>query len=636
MKQLACEMCGSTDLIKQDGVFVCQTCGCKYSIEEAKKMMVEGTVEVTGTVRVDNSAAIANYLKMAKSALEANNHKEAEEYANKIIELEPQHCEAWTIKGEAAGWQSTGANPRLSDAVTAWLNAIEYADGSIRSQLREEIANKYTALMLAMIKLRCKSFVSIQSDENKDDIKSEIKGCIDLMDRLMTTGGVSFNRGYTYDQIAKSLNESAVAGYKDAQSDFGPEHNNMSKWQWERFTGSCDNCLNLLSFALNFVRDASYAHTICDNLVTIGEMARDSCSWKFDVNSWHADKYDVDYSFTSGAKEIRTEQINKWKSKKTEFCADSKQKTLKVLQGSRIQEEEERARRQYWEAHSSEMEMLNSETASLESHKTELLLNMSSLPILADIKKKQEEIGGLNKTLSGLGFFKGKEKKALQEQISTEKGTLKNLEEQREQQEAPIQSELSSIETRLKEIEEELSKSRGRVPFSEEHFVFENAWRDGKLTITPNMLFQHIQSIIPEKYEVSMEASTAVPIEGLGKTQMISFKDPVSDNEDGKVGVSIFLCSETADSPISAIYLPARSSCAVEFCKEASYILMSLSADKSILLDDVENALCDIVYSKEKSLFAIGEFRVEYTGYILVELMGVSLTAQFGIIRLND
>lgn len=37
MKQLTCEMCGATDLIKQDGVFVCQSCGCKYSVEEAKK-----------------------------------------------------------------------------------------------------------------------------------------------------------------------------------------------------------------------------------------------------------------------------------------------------------------------------------------------------------------------------------------------------------------------------------------------------------------------------------------------------------------------------------------------------------------------------------------------------------------------
>ena len=43
MKRLTCEMCGSTDLMKDGGVFVCQSCGCKYSVEEARKMMVEGT-----------------------------------------------------------------------------------------------------------------------------------------------------------------------------------------------------------------------------------------------------------------------------------------------------------------------------------------------------------------------------------------------------------------------------------------------------------------------------------------------------------------------------------------------------------------------------------------------------------------
>ena len=59
MKQLTCEMCGGTDLIKQDGVFVCQSCGCKYSVEEAKKMMIEGNVDVSGsTVKIDNSAEI--------------------------------------------------------------------------------------------------------------------------------------------------------------------------------------------------------------------------------------------------------------------------------------------------------------------------------------------------------------------------------------------------------------------------------------------------------------------------------------------------------------------------------------------------------------------------------------------------
>ena len=80
MKQLTCEMCGSTDLIKEDGVFVCQTCGCKYSVEEARKMMIEGTVDVEGTVTVQNSAQLENLLSLAQSSFESKNYAKAEEF----------------------------------------------------------------------------------------------------------------------------------------------------------------------------------------------------------------------------------------------------------------------------------------------------------------------------------------------------------------------------------------------------------------------------------------------------------------------------------------------------------------------------------------------------------------------------
>ena len=30
MKALVCEMCGSNDIVKKDGLFVCQFCGVKY------------------------------------------------------------------------------------------------------------------------------------------------------------------------------------------------------------------------------------------------------------------------------------------------------------------------------------------------------------------------------------------------------------------------------------------------------------------------------------------------------------------------------------------------------------------------------------------------------------------------------
>ena len=95
MKQLTCEMCGSTDLMKQDGVFVCQSCGCKYSVEEARKMMIEGTVDVTGsTVKVDTSAELANLYQIARRAKDDNNGENAAKYYDMILVKDPSSWEA--------------------------------------------------------------------------------------------------------------------------------------------------------------------------------------------------------------------------------------------------------------------------------------------------------------------------------------------------------------------------------------------------------------------------------------------------------------------------------------------------------------------------------------------------------------
>lgn len=94
MKQLTCEMCGSTDLIKQDGFFVCQVCGCKYSVEEAKKMMIEGTVDVQGTVKVDNSAFVEKYLANARRAKQKEDWAETEKYYNMVEQNDPTNVEA--------------------------------------------------------------------------------------------------------------------------------------------------------------------------------------------------------------------------------------------------------------------------------------------------------------------------------------------------------------------------------------------------------------------------------------------------------------------------------------------------------------------------------------------------------------
>lgn len=98
MKALVCEMCGSKDLIKQDGVFVCQHCGTKYSTEEARKMMFEGTVEVQGTVKVDSSDHLKNLYTLARRARDNDDSGNALKYYDEIAIEDPNSWEAQFYK----------------------------------------------------------------------------------------------------------------------------------------------------------------------------------------------------------------------------------------------------------------------------------------------------------------------------------------------------------------------------------------------------------------------------------------------------------------------------------------------------------------------------------------------------------
>jgi len=137
MKQLVCEMCGSTDLVKQDGVFICQTCGCKYSVEEAKKMMVEGTVQVEGTVHIDNSNNLDSYKELAINEYNSGNTDGAYQYFMKVLEIDPTDYQSLFYKGMCLGWKSTLANPRISEAVAGFQQAYKYIPSEISQKVSE-------------------------------------------------------------------------------------------------------------------------------------------------------------------------------------------------------------------------------------------------------------------------------------------------------------------------------------------------------------------------------------------------------------------------------------------------------------------------------------------------------------------
>jgi len=92
MNRIFCEVCNGNDLIKQDGVFVCQYCGTKYSLEEIKKQLVEiaGPVQVVG---VDNADTLYNRVL---DWLNLQNNAKAIEVLKDMTEKYPGDIRGWS------------------------------------------------------------------------------------------------------------------------------------------------------------------------------------------------------------------------------------------------------------------------------------------------------------------------------------------------------------------------------------------------------------------------------------------------------------------------------------------------------------------------------------------------------------
>ena len=86
MQALVCELCGSNDIVKQGEFFVCQHCGTKYTVEEARKLL--------GTVKIDKSEETENLLVLARRARDENNSENAEKYYGMVLMQSPNDWEA--------------------------------------------------------------------------------------------------------------------------------------------------------------------------------------------------------------------------------------------------------------------------------------------------------------------------------------------------------------------------------------------------------------------------------------------------------------------------------------------------------------------------------------------------------------
>ncbi len=112
--------------------------------------MVEGTVEIAGTVRVDRASETHNLIALAVAALDNSNPSEAYDYANRVLEIDTDDANAWTVKGKAAGWSSTMNNFRVAEMLVPSERAEELTPPDDRENFRHECADVMNGVAVAV------------------------------------------------------------------------------------------------------------------------------------------------------------------------------------------------------------------------------------------------------------------------------------------------------------------------------------------------------------------------------------------------------------------------------------------------------------------------------------------------------
>lgn len=209
MKALTCEMCGSTNLIKQDGVFVCQSCGTKYSLEEAKKMMVEGTVDVQGTVKVDTSDELKNLYAIARRAKDTDNHEKAEKYYDMILVKDPNSWEAnfYTTYYSAMSCKIAEISVAAEKVANSFKSTIDLAKTNLNEEeyknAIEEIASKSENIAFMLGNAAVNQYRSIGS-QVKDQFTTE------YMSHVLSSATILLSLGTELSNNNKELHKELI------------------------------------------------------------------------------------------------------------------------------------------------------------------------------------------------------------------------------------------------------------------------------------------------------------------------------------------------------------------------------------------------------------------------------------------
>ena len=527
MKAIVCELCGSRDFLKQDGVFICQGCGTKYSIEEARKMMQEVEEDGVHTTTKNDNETINNFLELAQNALSAENNKEAESYANKIIEQAPHHYLAWKVKGCAAYRKDPFNALGFKEAMSAWNKAAQYCDEEKQEDLINEINKEIKDAANLLLFGQCKAFIEKPNESFRDGLLSTLYLIVKSINDWIVDQNTLFDMNDMLKGFSRSLANTGTQGFQTLKKACNGHYQLLDRQANMLFRKCGMAAIDLLQLAFKFSRDTDDSQTILHEQQKIADVLLNQLPMQkpndlgslFRISAMKKE-YDI-----LPAKRRRISLENQ-KSRIIELCV-----------GERIREEKQAAKDQYWMQHKDEKEKLQHIVEESSEEKNKLDKQLEEIDSkLSDCRTKlnqkteaericaqiESEIASMQSELSTLGLFKGKRKKELAVLIEQKQGELaskksvatseRNELEQRiktetdelKQSYSKVQAEQYLVVRKIEKAEAELDKDCGTIPSGNPYYI-EGSTCDGKFVISAKEYAEKMWKMLDSTYPVSDE-----------------------------------------------------------------------------------------------------------------------------------
>ena len=507
MKKIVCELCDSTEFVKEGGMFICQGCGTKYTAEEAKNLMkeVEGAVAVSGgasTVTVSavnpNQQQIENILILASTAYEASNLQEAETYCNKAIELDVASYKAWFLKGKAIGWSSTMGKLRIEEAAHSFCKAIDFAPEDERNSIKAQAVEEIQKLGLALVGTRKSRFIESPQSE-VEGFQSDMKTIYDALVVLLQYGNaVDMPQEYLH-QICTIIYEAGVEAAKKADDDYLAKSNpEMS--EFGEYAGNLLASALVIKFSIELNNDEDdeiklerYREISNIASLPVSTEPKLRAVYKKEWNSYlskyvyNADKFSTLAGMTIIVKGI-TGMFEGESLKDVINSLEKKVEEKKEVEKQKAKEAKQARIKAYWEAHADEKAKLDAEKEELTAKKSKLNVEIADLtrqidaarptgnvPSEDETDKISAQIKKLENQRAKLGLFAGKEKKRITEEILALHSRVDSLkgkiDEEREARKAEVEKKIAPIMTKKSELEQQVSAAENRIFSIEEELT---------------------------------------------------------------------------------------------------------------------------------------------------------------------